>query len=96
MEIPKEFSINVHGSFLPQWRGASPINQVIFNREPFTGVSIVKMSEKLDAGPILCQEKVMLDQTETFGSLYAVLSELGAKNLLKSLNNINSNIFILD
>lgn len=91
LAIPKEFSINVHGSFLPRWRGAAPINHVIFNRETFTGVSIIKMSEKLDAGPILCQEKVMLDQTETFGSLYAVLSELGAKNLLKSLNNINSN-----
>ena len=95
LDIPKEFSINVHGSFLPQWRGAAPINQVIFNRESFTGVSIVKMSEKLDAGPILRQEKVMLDHTETFGSLHQVLSELGAKNLLKTLNNIHLNKEIL-
>ena len=91
LEIPKEFSINVHGSFLPYWRGASPVNQVIFNRDSFTGVSIIKMSEELDAGPILRQEKVTLNHTETFGSLHQLLSELGAKNLLQTLNNINSN-----
>ena len=91
LTIPKEFSINVHGSFLPYWRGAAPINQAIFNRDSFTGVSIIKMSEELDAGPILRQEKVMLDNTETFGSLHEVLSELGAKNLVKVLDNIHSN-----
>ena len=95
LEIPKEFSINVHGSFLPFWRGAAPINHVIFNRDLYTGVSIIKMSEELDAGPILRQEKVMLDHTETFGSLHRDLSELGAKNLLKTLNNINANEEIL-
>lgn len=95
LEIPKEFSINVHGSFLPYWRGAAPINQVIFNRDSFTGVSIIKMVEELDAGPILNQEKVILDHTETFGSLHQVLSELGAKNLLRVLDNINSNKEIL-
>ena len=46
------------------------------------------MSEELDAGPILRQEKVMLNHTETFGSLHQLLSELGAKNLLQTLNNI--------
>ena len=95
LEIPKEFSINVHGSFLPYWRGAAPINQVIFNRDAFTGVSIIKMIEELDAGPILNQEKVMLDHTETFGSLHQVLSEIGAKNLLRVLDNIPSNKEIL-
>ena len=90
LEIPKEFSINVHGSFLPFWRGAAPINHVIFNRDPYTGVSIIKMSEELDAGPILRQEKVILDNTETFGSLHQVLSEIGAKNLLETLDNINT------
>ena len=95
LEIPKEFSINVHGSFLPYWRGAAPINQVIFNRDSFTGVSIIKVVEELDAGPILNQEKVILDHTETFGSLHQVLSELGAKNLLRVLDNIHSNKEIL-
>ena len=95
LEIPKQFSINVHGSFLPFWRGAAPINHAIFNKDPFTGVTIIKMSEELDAGPILRQEKVMLDHTETFGSLHRVLSELGAKNLLKTLNKINANKEIL-
>ena len=95
LEIPKEFSINVHGSFLPFWRGAAPINHAIFNKDPYTGVTIIKMSEELDAGPILRQEKVMLDHTETFGSLHQLLSELGAKNLLKVLGNVNSNKEIL-
>ena len=53
------------------------------------------MIEELDAGPILNQEKVMLDHTETFGSLHQVLSELGAKNLLRVLDNINCNKEIL-
>ncbi len=95
LEIPKEFSINVHGSFLPFWRGAAPINHAIFNKDPYTGVTIIKMSEELDAGPILRQEKVTLDHTETFGSLHRILSELGAKNLLKTLNKINANKEIL-
>ena len=95
LEIPREFSINVHGSFLPYWRGAAPINQAIFNRDSFTGVSIIKMTEELDAGPILTQEKVMLDHTETFGSLHQLLSEVGAKNLLKVLDNVNLNKEIL-
>jgi len=95
LEIPKEFSINVHGSFLPFWRGAAPINHAIFNKDPYTGVTIIKMSEELDAGPILRQEKVMLDHSETFGSLHRVLSEIGAKNLLKTLNKINANKEIL-
>ena len=95
LEIPREFSINVHGSFLPYWRGAAPINQTIFNRDSFTGVSIIKITEELDAGPILAQEKVMLDHTETFGSLHQLLSELGAKNLLKVLDNVNLNKEIL-
>ena len=95
LEVPKEFSINVHGSFLPFWRGAAPINHAIFNKDPFTGVTIIKMSEELDAGPILRQEKVMLDNTETFGSLHRILSELGAKNLLETLNKINANKEIL-
>ena len=90
LEIPNKFAINVHGSLLPRWRGAAPINYAIFNKDNFSGVSIIKMSEKLDAGPILRQEKVMLDQTETFGSLYKSLSEIGAKNLLETLNNTNS------
>ena len=90
LEIPKVFSINVHGSFLPYWRGAAPINQVIFNRDAFTGVSIIKMCEELDAGPILRQEKMILNHTETFGSLHQLLSELGAKNLLQTLNNIDA------
>jgi methionyl-tRNA formyltransferase len=53
------------------------------------------MIEELDAGPILNQEKVMLDHTETFGSLHQLLSELGAKNLLKVLDNVNLNKEIL-
>ena len=89
LEIPKIFPVNVHGSFLPYWRGAAPINQAIFNRDTFTGVSIIKMSEELDAGPILRQEKMILNHTETFGSLHQVLSELGAKNLLQTLNKFD-------
>ena len=57
LSIPKLFCINVHASLLPRWRGASPINHAIFSRDDFTGISIIKMVEELDAGPIL-NEKI--------------------------------------
>ena len=64
-------------------RGAAPINHAIFNKDPYTGVTIIKMSEELDAGPILRQEKVMLDHN---GNLWVVASSFErtwGKNLLK-------------
>ena len=89
LSIPKLFCINVHASLLPRWRGASPINHAIFSRDDFTGISIIKMVEELDAGPILNEKKIALVKTKTYGDLYSELGELGAEVLLDTLERSN-------
>jgi methionyl-tRNA formyltransferase len=88
--IPKNYCINVHASLLPRWRGASPINYTIFNHDKLSGVSIIKITEKLDAGPILSERSLQLNNKETYGELHATLSELGGELLVSTLENIGS------
>lgn len=90
LSIPTRASINVHGSLLPRWRGASPIHHAILAGDTETGVTTQVMAKELDAGPILQQASTTIDPRETFTSLYAKLAELGAplleKTLLEPLN----------
>ena len=85
LSIPKLLCINVHASLLPRWRGASPINHSIFSRDDFTGISIIKMVEELDAGPILNEKKIALTNKKNYGDLYSELGQLGAEVLLDTL-----------
>jgi methionyl-tRNA formyltransferase len=71
--------INVHASLLPKYRGAAPINWAIYHGEQRTGVTIIRMSIRLDAGDILAQEEVAIGAQETAGELEARLGPLGAK-----------------
>lgn len=89
--IPPKGTINVHPSLLPKYRGAAPINWTIINGEKETGVTIIKISRQIDAGGILSQEKVSINENETAGSLHERLSEFGANLLLKALDNIEKN-----
>ncbi|OUX42201.1 methionyl-tRNA formyltransferase [bacterium TMED277] len=89
LSIPKLFCINVHASLLPRWRGASPINHSIFSRDDFTGISIIKMVEELDAGPILNEKKIALTNKKNYGDLYSELGQLGAEVLLDTLERPN-------
>ena len=68
-EIPKHGTINLHASLLPDYRGAAPINWCLINNEKFTGVSIIKINEKIDYGKILMQEKVIIDKDEDYGTV---------------------------
>ncbi len=83
--IPKYGCINVHGSLLPKYRGAACIQAPILNGERFSGITIMKMDEGLDTGPILAQKKIRLAKDETASSLHDKLAELGAPLLLKTL-----------
>ena len=72
--IPKSFLdfvkfgfINIHASLLPKWRGAAPIQRAIMNGDKKIGVSIMKIKEKLDSGPVLTSKEIQLDQNETYG-----------------------------
>ncbi len=62
LEIPKYGCLNIHPSLLPKYRGASPIQAAIFNGDDETGVTIFKMTEKVDAGPIIVQEKILISE----------------------------------
>jgi len=80
--------INIHASLLPKWRGAAPIQRAIMNGDKKIGVSIMKIEEKLDSGPILASEELALNQNFTYGEVEKRLSIIGANLLIKSLKNI--------
>jgi len=81
-------AINVHASLLPKYRGAAPINWAIINGESETGISIISLAEKMDAGPICAQEKTGIKQSETAGELHDRLAQMAAPVLLKTINKI--------
>ena len=87
-KIPKHGAINLHASLLPDYRGAAPINWCLMNNETFTGVSIIKINEKIDYGNILMQEKVLIDQYEDFETLKNKLSVIGSQILFKTIDLI--------
>ena len=85
LKIPKYGFINVHPSLLPKYRGPSPIQSAILADEKFTGVSIIKLDEEIDHGPMLAQEEIGIKSDDTHASLIEKLGKLGAGLLNKTL-----------
>jgi len=85
LELPKYGCLNVHPSLLPKYRGPSPLQAAIFWGKEETGVTIIKMDEKIDHGPIIVQQIASINPTETFESLRDRLAVLGMKILIKAL-----------
>ncbi len=88
INLPPKAAINVHASLLPKYRGAAPINWAIINGETKTGISIITLAEKMDAGKILAQAKTNIAADETAGQLHDRLARLAAPMLLKTLKQI--------
>jgi methionyl-tRNA formyltransferase len=86
LELPPYGSINVHASLLPRYRGAAPIAAAILDGEAVTGITIMRMDEGLDTGPILAQAECPIASEETTASLTAKLAELGAPLLVETLD----------
>jgi len=86
--LPPKGAINVHASVLPKFRGAAPINWAIINGEATTGVSIITLAEKMDAGQILSQAQTDIRADETAGLLHERLAELAAPLLSKTIDQI--------
>ena len=82
--------INVHPSLLPKYRGPSPIESAIVNRDKTTGVTLMQLTKNMDAGPIYYQTPHSLDQSETRPELYKTLGQLGAATLAAKLPDILS------
>ena len=88
LAYPKHGCINIHGSVLPAYRGAAPIQWAVLNGEKQTGVTIMYMAHDLDAGDIISVQKTDILPYETSGQLFERLSELGAKALLEVIEQI--------
>lgn len=88
LEIPKFGCINLHGSILPKYRGAAPIQWAILNGDKTTGVTTIYMNEKMDEGDIILKEEIEIKEYETTGELWNRLSSIGAELLLKTINEI--------
>jgi methionyl-tRNA formyltransferase len=86
--IPKLGSINIHASLLPKYRGGAPIHHAIMNGENETGVSIMKMAAKMDAGDVYSQHKIKIDLTDSYDSLAIKLSSLAKTAVINDLPKI--------
>ncbi len=81
LELPRLGCVNVHGSLLPRWRGAAPIQAAILAGDIQTGVTIMKMDSGVDTGPMLSQRAMPIKPDDTAGSLFERMSMLGAELL---------------
>jgi len=88
LELPRLGCINVHGSLLPRYRGGAPIQRAIINGEPVTGVTLMYMAEGLDTGDMIAAAEVAIEDADTAGTVFAKLSETGARLLLEWLPRI--------
>ena len=91
LNLANTIFINIHASMLPKWRGAAPIQRAIMNCDTETGISIMKIVPKLDAGPILMKSKIKITKENNYEELSNKMSDLGAKLILESLDLIKNN-----
>ncbi len=85
LECPSLSCLNIHASLLPRWRGAAPIQRAIAAGDDYTGISLMKMEQGLDTGPVYATQRARIGPRETGGSLHDRLAAIGAKLLLDSL-----------
>ncbi|MFT5368016.1 MAG: methionyl-tRNA formyltransferase [Candidatus Latescibacterota bacterium] len=90
LAIPRLGSVNVHPSLLPKYRGAAPIQWAVIHGETETGVTIFRLSPRVDAGDVLIQERVAIGADETAGELYERLKEMGAELLVRAMDGVAS------
>lgn len=88
LEIPKKGCINVHGSLLPKYRGAAPIQWAVLNGETTTGITTMYMDEGMDTGDMILKREVTIGKEETTGELWERLSTIGGEVLVETLKKI--------
>lgn len=92
LDLPKHGCINIHASLLPKYRGAAPINWAIINGEEETGISIMKMDEGLDTGPILKQGSIPIGEEDDSITIHDKLSKLGGKLIVETLKEVEKGL----
>ncbi|MCV2531440.1 MAG: formyltransferase family protein, partial [Candidatus Lightella neohaematopini] len=85
LDIPKFGCLNIHGSLLPRWRGAAPIQRAIYNGDCITGITIIKINNNLDTGNILCQRICVIKKYDSSITLCKRLARIGAIVLIELL-----------
>ena len=90
LDIPKKACINVHGSLLPKYRGAAPIQRAVLNGESYTGVTTMLMGEGLDTGDMLLKQQVQIGENETAAELFDRLAAIGADLLIQTIDRFDS------
>ncbi|NOX80528.1 MAG: methionyl-tRNA formyltransferase, partial [Deltaproteobacteria bacterium] len=88
LRLPPLGTINVHGSLLPKYRGAAPIQWALINGEQETGITIMQVDEGMDTGDILLQASRPIKDDDTAGSLFAALAELGGETLMNAISQL--------
>ena len=96
LDIPKQGCINIHGSLLPRWRGAAPIHRALIAGDEKTGVTIMQVVKKLDAGDMLHKEECAITAESTSSDLHDKLADLGAIGLKKVLTQINAGTLLAE
>jgi methionyl-tRNA formyltransferase len=86
LAIPPLGCLNIHASLLPRWRGAAPIQRAMLAGDRETGTSIMRMDEGLDTGPVLLRERIAIADDDTAGTLHDKLAGLGARCIVRALN----------
>lgn len=92
LKIPNKGCINVHGSLLPKYRGAAPIQWSVINGEKVTGITTMYMDAGLDTGDMILKSETTIDEDETSGELYDRLKIMGAKLLVETINQLEKGI----
>lgn len=95
LETPKYKCINIHASLLPELRGGAPIHRAILKGHSRTGITIMEMAEKMDAGPIISQREIPIEASDNAGTLHNKLSQLGKDLLFETLPKIISGDYTL-
>ena len=96
LNLPTFGCINIHVSLLPRWRGAAPVEYALLNGDKETGVTIFKLVDKLDAGPIISQVSVLVDKNLSKNELFNKLNSIGKELIIKILPNYFENKIILE
>lgn len=90
LAVPRRGALNVHGSLLPRWRGAAPVERALLAGDEQTGVTIMQMDEGLDTGPVLLQRALPIETGATGGSLRERLAQLGGDALIEALTGLQA------
>lgn len=90
LKMPKYGCVNIHGSLLPKYRGAAPIQWAVLDGEKETGITTILMDEGIDTGDILLKKTIKIDMDETSGSLFDKLMALGAETILETLDELEN------